>query len=204
MPQNLKKKPVSPSIERIRNDLKRKKIDYTQAVEKLLSECHIPTAAQSIPIVQIAEELGFKVYNVTFHDNNIAGIMCDTSIPAKPFHEQRVIALNRNDYATRKRFTIAHELGHFLLHCGDTNDFYERYKKGLDRGQRDIGGNEANRFAAELLMPKSAVQQVVQENRCGDIDDMVCAIEKTFIVPPKAARRRLEELGIIKLNISCT
>lgn len=202
MPQNPKKKSVSPSIERIRNDLKRKKIDYAQAVEKLLSECHIPTTSQSIPVVQIAEELGFKVYNVTFRDDNIAGIMCDTSIPAKPFHEQRVIALNRNDYATRKRFTIAHELGHFLLHCGDTNDFYERYKKGLDRGQRDIEENEANRFATELLMPKSAVLQVVRDNPHKDIDGIVCAIEQTFIVSPKAARRRLEELDILQLNIS--
>ena len=198
------KKEISPVIETLRADLKNKSIEYATAVEKLLSECHISNTPHPIPIVQIAEKLGFKVYNVTFRDENIAGIMCDTRIPAKPFDEKRVIALNRNDYATRKRFTIAHELGHFLLHCGDTNDFYERYKKGLDRGQRDIEENEANHFAAELLMPKSAVQQVVQENRCRDIDDMVCAIEKTFIVSPKAARRRLEELEIIKLNISCT
>lgn len=192
-----KKKAVSPAIEQIRSDLKKKSIDYTTAVNRLLVECNISDIPNAIPVVSIAEELGFKVYNVTFKDNNVAGIMCDTFSPVKPFDEQRVIALNRNDYATRKQFTIAHELGHFMLHCGEKNEFFERYKKGLDHGQRSEQENEANRFAAELLMPAQSVYQVLKDLPSTSISDRVCALVNTFIVSEKAALRRLKELNIL-------
>lgn len=55
--------------------------------------------------------------------------------------------------ATRQRFTIAHELGHLVLHDGDTM-FRERITLvGVSPQER-----EANQFAAELLMPKAMVR----------------------------------------------
>lgn len=190
-----KKKAVSPAIEKIRSDLKTGAIDYACAVERLLDECRISETQNAIPVVRIAEQLGFKVYDVTFKDNNVAGIMCDTFSPVNPFKEQRVIALNKNDYATRKQFTIAHELGHFMLHCGEKNEFFERYKKGLDHGQRSKEENEANRFAAELLMPEKSVLQVLDNLSSSSTSDRVCALVSTFIVSDKAALRRLKELN---------
>lgn len=55
----------------------------------------------------------------------------------------------------KDRFTIAHEIGHFVLHrqpcdqCSNTTNEFYRYSKGRDR--KDM---EANAFAGALLMPK--------------------------------------------------
>lgn len=64
-----------------------------------------------------------------------------------------IITLNRNiDYSGRKRFTFAHELGHFFLHRSsitihnDNELTLETFKNGSQE-------TEANQFASELLMP---------------------------------------------------
>lgn len=62
---------------------------------------------------------------------------------------------------TRKRFTIAHELGHLLMPGHDdygicSTEVIESWAKDLRDKER-----EANAFAAELLMPLSLVTQLV-------------------------------------------
>jgi Zn-dependent peptidase ImmA (M78 family) len=57
-----------------------------------------------------------------------------------------VIVLNKNMPADKQRFTLAHELGHLLMHTGEfVPEKDEDYEK------------EAHRFAAELLMPKQDI-----------------------------------------------
>ena len=70
---------------------------------------------------------------------------------------------------SRKRFTLAHELGHVLIpwHIGtilDEIDFSDT-RKDLSYWELE---NEANRFAAELLMPRRWVRQLAGrlENPC--------------------------------------
>lgn len=60
-----------------------------------------------------------------------------------------VIVLNKNFSNDRKRFTIAHELGHLLMHSIDNPAIPEYRKKELE--------NEANTFASEFLMPEQAI-----------------------------------------------
>ncbi|MBE7633322.1 XRE family transcriptional regulator [Tenacibaculum finnmarkense] len=62
-----------------------------------------------------------------------------------------VIVINRNFSNDRKRFTLAHELGHILMHC--TGDFPNPMHR--DEKQKE---NEANRFASEFLMPAFGIQ----------------------------------------------
>jgi len=62
----------------------------------------------------------------------------------------------------RKRFTLAHEIGHYVLPNQQTlrepclGRDVETWKKGLPEPEAD-----ANRFAAEILMPRTAIQDLL-------------------------------------------
>src|SRR4051794_6893018 len=68
-----------------------------------------------------------------------------------------VIGVNSNDSINRRRFTIAHEIGHLVLHKDEALHVDERYPIGLRTDQSSLATDsrevEANQFAAELLMP---------------------------------------------------
>jgi Zn-dependent peptidase ImmA (M78 family) len=68
----------------------------------------------------------------------------------------QVISVNAADPYNRKTFTIAHELGHYLLHRELFKQHPERYQVLLRRPiavETDPLEKEANVFAAELLVP---------------------------------------------------
>ncbi len=75
-----------------------------------------------------------------------------------------IIALRRDVREPgRKRFTVAHEIGHYVL---PGHGKYERSCKGEDieawRGGTPRQEIEANRFASELLLPTAHVRRIVQ------------------------------------------
>ena len=73
-----------------------------------------------------------------------------------------VIGVNRSDHPNRQRFTIAHEIGHYVLHERETyvDTGYRVNFRDLDSGSGTKSEEvEANRFAAALLMPESMVKK---------------------------------------------
>lgn len=76
-----------------------------------------------------------------------------------------LIKINQNiPYPEKKRFTLAHEIGHFLLHDklelhGDTDNHLNWFQQTQAMAQRGIQEYEANDFAAELLMPEKAFRR---------------------------------------------
>ncbi len=71
---------------------------------------------------------------------------------------------------SRKRFTVAHELGHYRIpeHLTSGRTYFKCTDKDLDTFNRK--GNlesEANEFAAELLMPTSIYQELVNARSPG-------------------------------------
>lgn len=77
----------------------------------------------------------------------------------------RTIYVNANDPVGRQRFTAAHEFGHYCLnHKTSQYDvllrgslFYTEREKPLEQ--------EANMFAAELLVPKVKLEKILQMTR---------------------------------------
>lgn len=75
---------------------------------------------------------------------------------------------NKNDPETRQRFTVAHELGHFVLHramLGDGVDDDTAYRSTLKGKHKNMAigprqETQANRFAANLLMPEELIQSI--------------------------------------------
>lgn len=78
------------------------------------------------------------------------------------------ISIKKTDHYYRKRFTMAHELGHFVLHkdkIGNGIDDSENYRT-LRRTNSAVGvleEKEANSFAANILMPEDLVVQYAKE-----------------------------------------
>ena len=71
-----------------------------------------------------------------------------------------VIKVNRHDSVGRQRFTVAHEIAHFLLHrnhigTGISDDALYR------SNQSDQIEWEANRLAADVVMPTKAIRQAI-------------------------------------------
>lgn len=101
----------------------------------------------------------------------------------------------------RRRFSIAHELGHLFLHLEllqednwnskvDCKQVYNRYGSGVKE-------NEAHAFAASFLMPAEEYRSVVEENTvAGKVD--IDVIAKHFKVSTSAALNRGKWLGIFQ------
>jgi len=115
-----------------------------------------------------------------------------------------VIGYNMTQAPVRQRFTIAHEIGHFILHRNDNPSalfidtqyiVYRRDVKsstGEDRRER-----EANRFAAALLMPATLLHNEIQNHPFdfGD-EEMLTTLASKFQVSTQAMSIRLSNLNI--------
>ena len=76
-----------------------------------------------------------------------------------------LVKINKDiPYPEKKRFVLAHEIGHFLLHDrleihGDTDNTLNWFQHTEARAIRGDQEAEANDFAAELLMPEAAFRK---------------------------------------------
>lgn len=108
----------------------------------------------------------------------------------RPDGHQFAIKVNRHDGSRRQRFTIAHELAHFLLHRdqigkGITDDAL--YRSSLS----DSREAEANRLAADILMPELLVAEELAAARRQGIDDLAGYLADRFDVSEAAMKIRL-------------
>lgn len=102
-----------------------------------------------VPVEQIAAFLGASVRYSPF-EGELAGLL------VRDDHSRVVIGVNSSHHPNRQRFTIAHECGHLLLHEGGTyvdKSFRVNLRDDISSMAIDPEEIEANRFAAELLMP---------------------------------------------------
>ncbi|HEY5960907.1 MAG TPA: ImmA/IrrE family metallo-endopeptidase, partial [Polyangiaceae bacterium] len=87
----------------------------------------------------------------------------------------------------RDRFTIAHELGHYVLH----SDFGRIQIRAARLGSTRIEW-EANWFAAAFLMPREDFTEAFRKYA-----GQVRALASRYVVSPKAAQVRAQSLGLI-------
>lgn len=111
------------------------------------------------------------------------------------------ILVNKDHHPNRQRFTMAHELGHYVLHM---NKGIHIDKKSFSRNMLSQTGLdsieiEANRFAAELLMPKMLVEQeMIGKDDLIDIqEDILYQLANKFKVSTAAMSIRLQSLGYL-------
>ena len=100
---------------------------------------------------------------MAFDAANFEGML--TNNPKAP-DEWGIFYKPRPKCPERERFTIAHEMGHFLLHRERQRQF-QCDKSGATSGQDD-GRNierEANAFASQLLMPRDDLDRFLGDQR---------------------------------------
>ena len=136
-----------------------------------------------IPVARIARDLGLEVYRSGGWPDRISGMIRRDAERGGP--SGYAIFANGDHAPTRRRFTIAHEIGHFVLHrelIGDGITDDALYRSRLQ------GGIEAaaNRFAADLLMPWNLIREAVAKGA-----DTVEALAKAFKVSRSAMSIRL-------------
>lgn len=142
-------------------------------------------AIKSTPVdVQAAaRRLGVKVYSAKLAPK-VSGVLLRD--PSYGSESGFVIFVDRDEPAVRQRFTAAHELGHFALHkdsVGDRNeDNYLLRSEGMSNRQEV----EANRFAADLLMPMDLIHKKMKEGVTSVKD-----LARAFNVSPTAMSIRL-------------
>lgn len=105
-----------------------------------------------------------------------------------------IMTVNSLHHPNRQRFTIAHELGHFIKHSSQL-DFFED-KIFFRNGETNIFEIEANKFAAELLMPELEFRSFVKGN-----STLVSDIADFFHVSSMAVRIRAKQLGFEGHNL---
>lgn len=117
---------------------------------------------------------------------NIAPIF-DASGWYKPY--EGTIYFNPTEPLVRQRFTVAHELGHHVFNHG------ERPRDSAPQFvSRDPYESQANRFAAELLMPEGSVRLLLIDQGVTDIS----LLARYFNVSEQAMTIRLKNLGYIR------
>lgn len=117
-------------------------------------------------IEEAVESVGISVkYSDMTHleTSNVSGYV--RVINGKP-----EIIVNFTDIETRRRFTIAHELGHVFLHWGWLPDKYlveglveVSYRNGKYTEEELKREREADKFAAEFLAPKKEVERSLKK-----------------------------------------
>jgi Zn-dependent peptidase ImmA (M78 family) len=101
------------------------------------------------------------------------------------------IVYNQNSPVPRRRFTISHEIGHFLLRSHDGRAQCVLQDLSVVRSKDALKNREAeaNRFAVELLMPEATFRRNVRSLGSPEIDHVVQLAERYGVSKEAAARR---------------
>jgi Zn-dependent peptidase ImmA (M78 family) len=115
------------------------------------------------------------------------------------------IGYNSAHARVRQRFTISHEIAHYLLHArrsGKAQLFIDKQVAFRRDEQSSAGINreeiEANQLGAALLMPRGLVQQEVRTQDLDlDDNDAIELLAKRFQVSTAAMSNRLQNLRML-------
>lgn len=160
------------------------------AARELLQKIYKGRIQLPIDVWDIAEKLKIKAFRGKFKDEeNVSGVLYkkegDSSFTA---------VINSEEIEVRQRFTLAHEIGHYIHKYQDLPSEQEvgkvEYCNELSSRGIDPEENWANRFAAALLMP---VDEINKEWASGKLYE---EIAQDFNVSRAALGNRLDELGL--------
>ena len=156
--------------------------DPALAATELLDECW--DGVLPIDPIVVAHTLGVQVLDARL-DKDVSG-----ALVKRPGADPSIL-LNAEDSKNRKRFTCAHELGHFIRRTEEPEQYeYVDYRDRRSSTGTDEEEKFANRFAANLLMPEFLVRsfhdQQLPEFR----------MARKFGVSQEAMHVRLGSLGL--------
>ncbi len=122
----------------------------------LARELHLRLGIRSFPVdvYSMAKNLGIQVISEPYDTVDFDG--CLIKIPRRP----RIIVNSAVRYEKRRTFTVAHEIGHFIIPW-HTQGLFECHGADITSPTVRIEA-EANEFASELLMPGREIRDLVR------------------------------------------
>lgn len=122
-------------------------------------------------LVDILEQAGVIVIPCAF------GVPEIDAVGLRAYGMPPMVFLNESAPACRKRWTLAHELGHLILHSLP----------------REAEEDEANSFAAEFLMPEVEIKPQLR----GVTLEKLAYLKRVWLVSMAALLKRARQLGVI-------
>lgn len=152
--------------------------DVRGKIEDVLSE-------YPVKLGEIAKRLGVKVLLSTLPRGTSGQIGQEDG--------EFIIRINRHEAKHRQRFTLAHELAHFLLHRDKIvaeGGWSENVL--LRSGQPESIEYEANRLASDLVIPSDKLQQATEEYTGPMTSEVIEDLAKRFGVSTAAMEIKLQ------------
>ena len=146
-----------------------------------------------VPVDYVAQRKGITVRFVPLEEE-LSGMIF--------MKDAAFIVVNSLHHPNRQRFTLGHELGHFELHMKEIGSEVHVDKKfiAFARDAKSSTGSdrkeiEANRFAAELLVPRHFLIEELR-GRIVDAEDeqLIADLARRFEVSPQMMTFRIGEL----------
>lgn len=137
-----------------------------------------------IDVFDVARRLGAEVYFHPFGGDGVEGAY--KRVGGLPF-----ILINADRPLVRRRYSMAHEIGHMRLGLNDAGVV----ESIGTMNSPDVDERNANRFAAYLLMDAEGVRSLV-----ADLDEpwaMIARVATEYLVSPAAAAIHLADLGLL-------
>lgn len=145
-----------------------------------------------LDLSKLCEKLDIDVFDADFTNDKISGAIENKD-------KKWTIYVNNSDSAPRKRFTVAHELGHYFSYIygshskqeidnneGVMQDF--AFSRSMQTDMSKPAEVEANQIAAHILMPATSVKQLAEDNNTEEMAEY-------FGVSESAMTFRLKNLG---------
>lgn len=151
---------------------------------------HHPDLPRRVPVEEIASSVGI----IEIQDRDMDSF--EGALVADPQKTRGAIAVKRGTHPRRRRYTIGHELGHFLIpshgaqmQCTSADMRERRWDSPVRKREY-----EANRFSAGLLMPKPLFTKDVDALGAADVTH-VKQLSDLYGVSLEATANRYAELS---------
>lgn len=174
--------------------MEKKQIE-TQVAALLEEYGYNPNKDDYVNIVDFVQNLGFVVGNAKLDDAEDGFLAIQTSDMAKDgdgTSNDKIIGVNAKRALDWKRFIIAHEFAHSVLHY-KTGEIYLHRESKKGKGEEE---NAADYFAAALLMPKESFKRLYAKFKNDGLNDTAIYLQlaSIFKVPFDSVSRRVSEV----------
>ena len=163
--------------------------------QEVLVKCGISSVP--IPVEDIADKYGVQVSRAP--SKEFSGILIRKE-------NRSLMGINSTESSVRQRFTIAHELGHLLLHSYTSSHIDRKSPSPIQLRDEvsslatDEDEIESNAFAAELLMPDFMLEKDLQEITAEEDfnEKSIKDLAEKYNVSEQAMTYRLINLGYVR------
>lgn len=157
--------------------------DLIDTPEKLLSFAERNSVEMApLDVEDLTDKLGITI-NLKSLRNDLSGILYKDDV------DKWIIEVNQLHHKNRRRYTIAHELGHYILHKHLKDRFEDEiFFRGGEPSNEEY---QANEFASCILMPEQKFRQLIKDGV-----NTIETLASEFQVSTIALRIRAKNLGM--------